>query len=201
MTKIEFFFDYSSPWTFLAFDRIERICGEMKAELVWKPFLVGGVFNTINPSVYQRRENPIPAKDNYYRKDMHDWAKLQGVHIGKPSVFPVNSVKSLRGAFLAIDAGKISPYSRAVFEAYWTDLRDISQDDVLLDIFEKVGMDREAFFAGIGQQSVKDRLRANTDEIIARGGYGSPTMFVDGDDMYFGNDRLELMRDLTAKRR
>lgn len=201
MTKIEFFFDYSSPWTFLAYDRIERIAKEMGAQLVWRPFLVGGVFNSINPSVYQRRENPIPPKDNYYQKDMRDWAKLQGIRLGKPSVFPVNSVKALRGAFLAEDAGKISPYSRAMFEAYWSDLRDISQDDVIADVVEKVGMDRDAFFTGLASQEVKDRLRANTDDLIKRGGFGSPTMFVDGDDMYFGNDRIELMRDLTLRRR
>ena len=201
MTTVEFFFDYSSPWTFLAYDRIERLCREMDAKLVWKPFLVGGVFNTINPSVYQRRENPIPPKDNYYQKDMRDWAKLQGIHLGKPSVFPVNSVKALRGAFLAEEDGKISPYSRAVFEAYWSDLRDISQDDVLADVVARVGLDRDRYFAGIARQEIKDRLRANTDELIVRGGFGSPTMFVDGDDMYFGNDRVELMRDLTAMKR
>ncbi len=201
MTTIEFFFDYSSPWTFLAYDRIERIAEEMDATLVWKPFLVGGVFNTINPTVYQRRENPVPPKDNYYRKDMHDWAKLQGIRIGHPPVFPVNSVKALRGAFLAEELGRISSYSRAVFEAYWTDLRDISQDDVLADIVAGAGIDRERFFASIAAQPAKDRLRANTDELIRRGGFGSPTMFVDGDDMYFGNDRLELMQALTAKRK
>ena len=201
MSTIEFFFDYSSPWTFLAFDRIERIAREMDARLVWKPFLVGGVFNAINPSVYQRRENPVPPKDEYYRKDMNDWAKLQGIHIGKPPVFPVNSVKALRGAFLAEELGQISPYSRAVFEAYWRDLRDISQDDVLLDLIGKIGVDREHFLAFIASQTAKDRLRANTDELIRRGGFGSPTMFVDGDDMYFGNDRLELMQALTHRRK
>ena len=201
MTKIEFFFDYSSPWTFLAFDRIESICRELDAELVWKPFLVGGVFNAINPSVYQRRENPVPPKDNYYRKDMEDWAKHQGIHIGKPSVFPVNSVKALRGAFLAEELGKISPYSRAVFEAYWTDLRDISQDDVLTDVIAAAGIDRDRFFAAINAPEVKAKLRANTDELIARGGFGSPTMFVDVGDMYFGNDRLDLMRHAVKRRR
>jgi 2-hydroxychromene-2-carboxylate isomerase len=64
MTTIEFFFDYSSPWTYFACDRIEDFCEKNKAELVWKPFLVGGVFNKVNPSVYQRRENPVPPKDN-----------------------------------------------------------------------------------------------------------------------------------------
>ena len=117
MDTIEFFFDYSSPWTFLAYDRIESFCAENGAELTWKPFLVGGVFNKVNPSVYQRRENPVPPKDNYYKKDMADWSAYQGIQMIKPSVFPVNSVKALRGAFVAIEEGTISPFSRALFEA------------------------------------------------------------------------------------
>lgn len=200
MPRIEFFFDYSSPWTYLAFDRIERIAQETGADLVWRPFLVGGVFNAVNPSIYQRRDNPIPVKDAYYRKDMNDWAELQGIRIGHPPVFPVNSVKALRGAFLAIEEGLIVPYSRAVFESYWTDLRDISQDDVLAGICGRAGIEPARFFDYIGRQENKDRLRATTDELIARGGFGSPTMFVDGTDMYFGNDRLDLMRELVEKR-
>lgn len=194
MTTVEFFFDYSSPWTYLAFDRIEDLCRETGADLVWKPFLVGGVFNKVNPSVYQRRENPVPPKDSYYRKDMEDWARYQGLTIGKPSVFPLNSVKALRGAFVAIDAGKISEYSDAIFKAYWTDDKDVSQEDVLRPIVESVGMDSRDFFQKIAAPDWKQKLFDTTDELIARGGFGSPTMFVDEHDMYFGNDRLELIR-------
>ena len=194
MTTVEFFFDYSSPWTYLAFDRIEEFCEKNGAELIWKPFLVGGVFNKVNPSVYQRRENPVPPKDNYYRKDMNDWARYQGITLIKPSVFPVNSVKALRGAFVAIEEGKISEYSRGCFSAYWTDDRDISQEDVLQPIAEAAGMDGEAFMAKITEERIKRKLFETTDEIIAREGFGSPTFFIDESDMYFGNDRLELMQ-------
>ena len=194
MTTIEFFFDYSSPWTYLAFDRVEAFADKNEAELIWKPFLVGGVFNKVNPSVYQRRENPVPPKDNYYRKDMEDWARYQGINLIKPSVFPVNSVKALRGAFVAIDEGKISAYSRGCFKAYWTDGQDISQEEVLLPIAEAAGMDSAAFMATITGEPIKRKLFETTDEIIARGGFGSPTFFIDAEDMYFGNDRLELMQ-------
>ena len=98
MTTIEFFYDVSSPWTYYAYARIEDFCAKNKAELIWKPFLVGAVFNKVNPSVYQRRESPIEAKDAYYRKDMADWARYQGLAMVRPSVFPVNSIKALRGA-------------------------------------------------------------------------------------------------------
>ena len=194
MSKLEFFFDVSSPWTYFAFDRIEDLAKETGAELIWKPFLVGGVFNKVNPSVYQRRENPVPPKDNYYRKDMEDWARYQGLTMIRPSVFPLNSVKALRGAFVAIDQGKISAYARGCFEAYWRDDKDISKEDELQKVVEKAGMDPDDFFAKIATDEVKQRLFSTTDELIERGGFGSPTFFVNGDDMYFGNDRMELIR-------
>ena len=194
MARLEFFYDCSSPWTYLAFHRIEAVCAEANAELVWRPFLVGGVFNTVNPSVYESREKPVPLKARYYAKDLADWARHYGIEIGQPPVFPVNSVKAMRGAFVAEEAGAISPYSRAVFEAYWGRLEDISQDAVLEGIVASVGLDKEAFFEKIARQEYKDRLRANTEELVERGGFGSPTMFVNGGDMYFGNDRLPLVR-------
>lgn len=194
MSKLEFFFDVSSPWTYFAFDRIEDLANETGAELIWKPFLVGGVFNKVNPSVYQRRENPVPPKDNYYRKDMEDWARYQGLTMIRPSVFPLNSVKALRGAFVAIDQGKISAYARGCFEAYWRDDKDISKEDELQKVVEKAGMDPDDFFAKIATDEVKQRLFNTTDELIERGGFGSPTFFVNSDDMYFGNDRMELIR-------
>ena len=194
MTTVEFFFDYSSPWTYLAFDRIEAFCEKNNAELIWKPFLVGGVFNKVNPSVYQRRENPVPPKDNYYRKDMNDWARYQRITLIKPSVFPLNSVKALRGAFVAIEEGKISDYSRECFKAYWTDDKDISKEGILQSIAEAAGMDGESFMAKIAEEPIKRKLFETTDEIIAREGFGSPTFFINKTDMYFGNDRLELMQ-------
>jgi len=194
MARLEFFFDCSSPWTYLAFHKIEALCAETGAELVWRPILVGGVFNAVNPSVYEQRAKPVPAKARYYAKDLRDWTRHYGLRIGQPPVFPVNSVKAMRGAFFALERGALPRYARAVFEAYWGDLLDISQDDVLAKIVERVGLPTAEYFAAIAQTSYKDRLRSNTDELIARGGFGSPTMFVDGADMYFGNDRLELVR-------
>jgi 2-hydroxychromene-2-carboxylate isomerase len=194
MATIEFFYDYSSPWTYFAATRIEEFCARNKAELVWKPFLVGGAFNKVNPSVYQRRENPIPPKDAYYRKDMEDWARFLGLEIVRPSVFPVNSVKALRGAFVAIEEGTISPYSKAMFEAYWRDDKDISQEGVLTEIVEACGMNTDDFLTRIANDRIKRNLFETTDELIGRGGFGTPTFFVNEKDMYFGNDRFELMQ-------
>jgi 2-hydroxychromene-2-carboxylate isomerase len=124
-----------------------------------------------------------------------DWARLYGLRIGMPpSVFPVNSVKCMRGAFVAMERDRLVPYATAVFEAYWGEDRDISRDAVIEGVLARVGLDRDDFFARIGEPACKERLKANTDELIARGGFGSPTIFVDGTDMYFGNDRLPLVR-------
>ena len=193
MTTLEFFYDCSSPWTYLAFHEIEGVAAEAGADLVWKPILVGGVFNSVNPSVYQNRERPVPAKAAYAAKDLQDWARLYGLTIGSPPVFPVNSVKAMRGAFVAEEHGLIAPYSRKVFETYWGHLQDISQDDVLRGITDAVGLDWSELSRKIAAPEYKKKLRDNTDELIERGGFGSPTMFV-GDDMYFGNDRLVLVR-------
>lgn len=190
--KLEFFYDCSSPWTYLAFTKIEEVAARGGAELIWRPILVGGVFNAVNPSVYETRERPVKPKARYYAKDLQDWAHLYHLKIGQPTVFPVNSVKAMRGAFVAMEHGKISPYSRRVFERYWGDDRDISKDDVLRDIVREVGLDENDYFTKIGQPQYKDKLKANTDELIERGGFGSPTIFVDS-EMFFGNDRLVLV--------
>jgi 2-hydroxychromene-2-carboxylate isomerase len=102
-------------------------------------------------------------------------------------------VKALRGALVALEHGRISSYSSAVFASYFGDDRDISRDEVLRDLVERVGLDPAEYFDKISRRDYKDRVRANTDECVSRGGFGSPTMFV-GDDMYFGNDRLPLVR-------
>jgi 2-hydroxychromene-2-carboxylate isomerase len=198
MHKLDFYFDCSSPWTYLAFERVQTLFTLGELEVQWKPILVGGVFNTVNPAVYENRANPVPAKSAYQSKDLQDWARAVGIEIGQPPVFPVNSVKAMRGAFFALDNGVLVPYARAVFKRYWTDLADISQDKELCAIASSIGLDADEYFAAITTQSYKDRLRDTTDELISRGGFGSPTMFLDDDDMYFGNDRLELVRARVA---
>jgi 2-hydroxychromene-2-carboxylate isomerase len=195
--NLEFFYDYSSPWTYLAFTKIEDIAQRHDAELIWRPILVGGLFNTVNPSVYESRAKPVPAKSRYYVKDLGDWARFYGLKIGNPTVFPVNSVKAMRGAFVAGEHRVISRYSKRVFESYWTDDKDISKDDVLREIVRETGLDEKEFFTKIASDEYKTKLRENVEELIARGGFGSPTMFVEG-SMFFGNDRLPLVEHELA---
>ena len=198
---LEFFFDCSSPWTYLAFTGVQPLAEATGVRLVWRPILVGGIFNTVNPSVYASRENPVPAKQAYMRKDLQDWAHSVGIKIiFPPTVFPVNSVKAMRGCLWLEPQGKLVPFARAVFEAYWDHDRDIAQDAVLAEICTGLGIDGARFFSGIAEPAVKDKLRANTEEVMRRGGFGTPTMFVDGEDMYFGNDRLPLVREALLGR-
>ena len=194
--KLEFFFDCSSPWTYLAFKEIENLCSRQNLELVWKPILVGGIFNTVNPSVYESRSNPVKPKAAYSQKDLQDWCSIRGIKINWPDIFPVNSVKAMRGVFFAVDNNKTSEYVELIFHSYWTNNLDISSDKILIKIAEKIGFSPEEFLTFINLESTKEALKQNTEELAKRGGFGSPTMFVGGKNMFFGNDRLNLIEEL-----
>ena len=192
--QLEIYFDCSSPWTYLGFERANEMLSNEPVDLVWKPILVGGLFNTINPSVYYARENPVAEKVAYAAKDLQDWADLVGIKIGWPAMHPVNSVRAMRGAFVALEYDLLVPYAREVFQHYWGQLRDISEPALLKNIVAKVGIDEKEYFEKIASSEYKQKLRDTTQELADRGGFGSPTMFLNGDDMYFGNDRIDLIR-------
>src|SRR5271165_5349057 len=116
VSKLEFFFDCSSPWTYLAFARIHDVVARTGAEIVWKPVLVGGIFNAVNQDVYTRRANPDPRKASYSEKDLADWARLAGIRIGKPPVFPVRATAMMRCAVVAEEDGKLVIFAKAAFE-------------------------------------------------------------------------------------
>lgn len=191
---VEFFFDVSSPWNYLGFESILRLASRHPIEIVWKPMLLGGVFNAVNRGVYGTRQEANPRKEAYLRKDLADWSRRAGVAIRfPPSVFPVNSAAAMRGCFLALEEGVFETYVRSIAQAYWRDDRNISDHDVLADIAAEIGLDAEAFLTAVSGDALKTRLRANTQELIERGGFGGPTMFLDGSDMYFGNDRVPML--------
>ena len=198
--QLECYFDCSSPWTYLGFHNIQPLAAEMGADITWRPILVGGLFNTINPSVYHDREFPVPAKQAHMLKDLQDWARLAGITISWPmTIFPINSVKAMRGCIAASHQGKLVPYAQGVFEAYWGQDRDITQDAILAEIATAAGLDPDQTATAMASDEIKGELRENTEKLARRGGFGTPTFFVDGDDMYFGNDRMPLLRAaLTA---
>jgi len=201
MEKVEFFFDCSSPWTYIAFHNILALREELGMIIEWRPILVGGVFNAINTNVYRFRENPVPAKDAYTGKDLNDWAQLSGLKIlWPPSIFPINSVRAMRACIVALDQNRLEPFARRIFELYWGEDQDISEDHALLEASDCAGMNGKHLLEAIEKVATKNRLRKNAEELIDRGGFGSPTMFVDKHDMYFGNDRLVLVKKALLTR-
>ena len=122
------------------------------------------------------------------------WAKVRNLQINWPSIFPINSVKAMRGVLFFNEQEQISDYALRIFKAYWTDGKDISQDKVISQICEDLNLDSNVFLNFINQETTKNALKKNTQELIDRGGFGSPTYFFK-DSMFFGNDRIQLLEE------
>ncbi|SFF49071.1 2-hydroxychromene-2-carboxylate isomerase [Fontimonas thermophila] len=191
---IEFFWDSASPYTYLAATQIETLAARHGAAVVWKPFLLGKAFEATG----NRPPATIPAKGKYLFQDLQLWARYYGVPLRFPSVFPVASLTSLRIACALPDAD-VGVWARAVMTAYWTRDQDIGQPEVLKNVIGELGWDADALLARAQDPAVKDKLRANTDEAIARGVFGAPTFFI-GHHMFWGNDRFVLMEAVLAGR-
>ncbi len=199
--SVEVFYDCSSPWTYLLFHNLGPALAGLDVAIAWRPILVGGIFNAVNPSVYASRDNPVLPKARYMKKDLADWARASGLKIVfPPTVFPVNSVKAMRACLWAETQGKQVALAREVFELYWGEDKDIAQDDILAEAAARAGLDAKALASATADPIHKAALKANTDEAIARGAFGSPTIFVGGSDMYFGNDRLPLIRAAVERK-
>lgn len=183
--RVEFYYDLGSPYSYLASTQIERICEEYDAELEWKPFLLGGVLKETG----NRAPLEVPNKRAYMVKDLASWAKHYGVQLNFPDLFPLNSVKPMRGALAAKEKGKIRDYTHNLFRLYWIEGRDLSQDEILKNAVSEIGMDANWFLQRIGEQDIKDKLRDETAEAVKRGAFGAPTFYVD-EKMFWGNDRL-----------
>ena len=200
MAAVEFFFDCSSPWTHLGFEGLVAAAAEDGFAIDYRPFLVGGVFNTVNPSVYAMRAAEDSPKTQYLWKDMQDWIRRSGLAIKwRPTIFPINSARAMRVCLLADDAGACEAVARRIFQLYWGEDRDIADPAVLAEACAAGGINPATTLAAADSPEAKARLRANTDEIIARGGFGTPTFYVGGSDMYFGQDRIGLVREALQR--
>ncbi|MBT5067672.1 MAG: 2-hydroxychromene-2-carboxylate isomerase [Halieaceae bacterium] len=196
MAKLTFFYDLSSPWTYLAFNNIQSIIEETQARVVWRPFLVGGVFNAVNQGVYAARSNPTDPKVIHTFTWLHEWAALADLPLKFPTEHhPIKSVLAMRACCaLESEQDTLYAFSHAVFKAYFTHGRNIDDPSVVADVANTLGIDGERLVDRAGEQVIKDRLRANTQEAITKGAFGSPTMIVNEDRLYFGNDQLPLVR-------
>ena len=184
--RVEFYYDFTSPYTYIASTRIERVCEENGAELEWKPFFMGGLF--IETGV--KAPVDIANKFAYVKHDTEDLARHYGVDFKFPAVFPLHSVKSMRGAFAASEKDKLTEYTHEMFRLFWTQGWDLSKDDMLRKAVAGIGIDPDWFMARIAEQEIKDTLRDETAKAAARGVFGAPTIFI-GDKMFWGSDRLD----------
>lgn len=198
--SIEIFFDLSSPWTRIAYANFRAWAVDKAVTVSWRPFLVGGVFNAVNDSVYAGRENPDNPKFRLTYVWLKEWAKLAGVPMNFPSPHhPVKSVQAMRFCCaLEQDQAALLAFSDAAFDTYFAEQRNLDDIEVLVAIADSCGLDGRSLAAQAQGQAAKDRLRANTQEAIDRGAFGSPTFFVDRKFMYFGNDQLPLVYQRVA---
>ena len=196
MAKLSFFYDLSSPWTYLAFNNVQDILVETRAEVSWRPFLVGGVFNAVNQSVYAARSNPNDRKVIHNFTWLHEWARLAALPLDFPTAHhPVKSVLPMRVCCaLESDQLVLKKFTKAAFDAYFAEGKNIDDPNVVAGIANSVGLEGHELIEAAATQAVKDRLRANTEEAISKGAFGSPTMIVNDGQLYFGNDQLPLVR-------
>lgn len=185
MRTIEFFFDYGSPFTYLAYTQLPGIAERTGAQIVYRPMLLGGVFKATG----NRSPVEIAAKGVWLNADLNRYAAHYGVPFAHNPHFPINTLPLMRGAVAADIDGRIVPYSDAIFRAIWADQRNMADPVVIAAVLREAGFDPAAMMAAIGTAEVKDKLRANTEEAVARGAFGAPTCFV-GKEMFFGQDRL-----------
>jgi 2-hydroxychromene-2-carboxylate isomerase len=182
---LEFYFDYGSPYSYLADTQVEAIVRRTDAKLVRKPMLLGGVFKaTGNHSPAE-----LPQKSAWSGFDMPLWARHYGVPFKSNPFFPINTLTLMRGAAAAEIDGFFDRYHPAIYKAMWVDGRNLNDMNEVASVLASAGLDPQKIGNRIQEQDVKDRLKATTDEAVARGVFGAPTCFVDG-KMFFGNDRL-----------
>lgn len=192
---IEFFFDIGSPYSYLAATQVRGLAERTGAALRWRPFLLGGVFKATGNEMPAH----VPAKAKYMLDDLERWARRYDEPFRFPSRFPLNTLKTQRALVAAArqEASRLPDFALGLFRAYWAEDRDVSAEDQIHAVAEDCGLDGSAVIAASNTQTVKDELRAVTDEAVERGAFGAPTLFV-GDAMYWGNDRLGLLEtDLT----
>ncbi len=190
--KVEFFFDFGSPTSYLAYTQLPRLAADCKAELVWRPMLLGGVFKaTGNASPVA-----VPAKGRWMGHDIQRFANRYGVPFKFNPAFPINTLMLMRGAagLQQRDPARLPAYIDAIFHAMWAEPRNLGDVEVLGPVLSAAGFDPAAMLALVNDPEVKARLVADTDEAVARGVFGAPTMFV-GDAMFFGQDRLDFVRE------
>lgn len=183
---VECFFDVGSPASYLAWTQLPGIAQRQQAHIIWKPMLLGGVFKTTG------NQSPvmIPAKGAFMQADLARHAQRYGVPLQFNPFFPINTLQLMRGAIACQQLDQLEAYLEAVFPALWVNGLDMGQAEIVAEALKSGGFDPEEVFSLASSAPVKAQLIANTEEAVARGVFGAPTLFVD-DILFFGQDRLD----------
>jgi 2-hydroxychromene-2-carboxylate isomerase len=191
MTKaVEFLFDFGSPTSYLAYKQLPKIASRHGARIEWTPILLGGVFKaTGNTSPAM-----VPAKARYMNNDLARFAKRYNVVLNFNTHFPVNTLTLMRGAVAYQATNQFDLYVDAMFDAMWSHPRNLNDPGEVAHVLRDIGIKADDFLSRVERADVKERLKANTDEAIARGVFGAPTFFVNG-EMFFGQDRLDFVEE------
>lgn len=196
MRRLHFFYDVVCPFAYLASTQVERVASAHDADLVWRPFLLGGVFKALYADGRAPMEHMSLAKTRHNLLDMHRWADLWKVPFVLPMGHPFRTVTAMRAVVASSDVPKAS---HALFRAYWARGEDVSKSDVITRALDAAALDGTTLVARASDDDVKTALRVATDEAIAAGVFGAPAFIVERDgwtsDLFWGQDRLELVED------
>lgn len=194
MATLEFFYDFVSPYSYLASTRVEEVARRASAPVRFRPFLLGGVFKATG----NRAPIEVAAKGKHMLADLDRWARRLGAPLAFPTTFPFASILALRCALAAAKYDKLVSFTHAVYRAAWAERRDIGSPEVLAEVAAAVGLDGPALVAAA--PDYKAALAAQTDEAVQRGAFGAPTFFI-GEQMFVGNDRLDFVEEALRRSR
>ena len=195
MADLEFFYDFTSPYSYLASERVEALAARAGATLHWRPFLLGGVLKATG----NRAPIETPAKGRHMLVDLRRWSERLGIPLRFPAVFPVPSILALRAALAAGRRGQIVPFTHAVFRAVWVEGKEIGKPEELAAVLLAAGLDGPGLVEAAPGE--KETLMKQTQEAVERGAFGAPTFLV-GTELFVGNDRMDFVEEaLRAARR
>ena len=192
--RVEFFFDYGSPFSYLADTQLTALERRTGATVVYRPMLLGAVFKETGSA----SPVTIPAKGRYMGVELQRWAKHYGVPFAANKFFPINTMRLMRGAVAAQHAECFAEYHRAIYPAFWVDGANLGEPEVIRAVLGKAGVNADLILARIEEPNVKEQLRLNTEEAVRRGVFGAPTFFV-GEEMFWGNDRLMFVEEALTR--